>query len=140
MVLAKRDSPSKVDTLYHPEPFTIKEVNGPMISIESGRGRVFRRNVSVLRPYLLSDDFNVTGALEGCVGKRNTGDWVPAAHGQPKTTIHSHYNAEERRDVADDVGDREVTVGDMDDSIVNAPARPRRERKAPDYLKDYILS
>ena len=55
LVLVKRDNPGKVDTPFHPNPYTVKEVSGPMIVVESEQGRIMRRNVTFLRPYLLPD-------------------------------------------------------------------------------------
>ena len=42
-----------MESVFYPEPFTVEKVSGPIITVESERGRVFRRNVSFLRPYLL---------------------------------------------------------------------------------------
>ena len=53
-VLLKRDNPSKVQTPFHTNPFVVREVNGPMLVLESGNGRIYRRNVSYVRPYSCS--------------------------------------------------------------------------------------
>ena len=45
MVLGKRDNLGKSDMIFYPTPFTIREVQGPMVVDETEQGRIFRRNV-----------------------------------------------------------------------------------------------
>lgn len=55
LVLLKRDNCNKTDTVFHKDPFTVKEVKGNMVVVESGDGRYVRRNISFVKPYLLPD-------------------------------------------------------------------------------------
>lgn len=40
-----QDNPMKVDTMHHPDAFTIKQISGPLLTVELGRVRIFQKNV-----------------------------------------------------------------------------------------------
>lgn len=53
MVLLKRENPNKFQAPFYCDPFLVREVCGPTLVLESRDGRIFKRNVSHTRPYLL---------------------------------------------------------------------------------------
>lgn len=55
LVLLKRDNCNKTDTPFYKEPHTVRDVRGNMVVVESGDGRIVRRNISFVKPYLLPD-------------------------------------------------------------------------------------
>lgn len=66
-VLVLRDHRSKCKPPYHHEPYTVREVNGPMLVLESRDGRVIKRNITFVRLYLLPDDHFVDTDSNGAV-------------------------------------------------------------------------
>ena len=64
LVLVMRDNKSKCQTPFHHEPYKVREVSGPQLVLESGDGRIFKRNISRVRRYLLPSSVDVSGGAD----------------------------------------------------------------------------
>ena len=57
LVLLKRDNPTKTQTPFHVNPYVVREVNGPMLVLESSSGQIYRHNIHHTRPYYCPSTF-----------------------------------------------------------------------------------
>lgn len=140
MVLLRRESPNKIETFFHHHPFKVVDVSGPMLVLESGEGRIFRRNVSQTRPYLLPSD-GVVGIEDHERTTLDTGrvpeevvDPLPTntCSLAPVTTPEGVGTPECQM-----VPERMVMSNDEKSS---ESRKSNRQRRAKSYLQDYIIS
>ena len=167
--MLKRDNPTKVQTPFHTNPFVVREVNGPMLVLESSSGQIYRRNVHLTRPYYCSDSDVVGGRSD----RANAGIGEYTGY---DTQMHmsSHHNLSDGWRAGDhaeteirqrqprypgglvpqlprtprtpraNVEQSSPSNGNNDVSILcdNTPElrKSARESKPPKYLEDYVRS
>jgi len=80
-VLVKRDSPSKCQTLFHPDPFVVMDIKGSQITVKSRAGRLYKRNISHVRPYYCSEkpvvDADVDSETQGALVATRPSQMIP---------------------------------------------------------------
>ena len=135
-VLVKRDEhPGKFQTPFKPEPWSVYDRKGPMVTIKRGKKYV-TRNVSQMRkiptvPEDESDDDTddiPTESTEAPV----TPNSVPGDHRTPPPTPHNPQTPDARPNSRQ--------TPDSLPTSYQPPTmlRPQRRRKPPSYLKDYV--
>ena len=134
MVLVKRDNPGKSDTIFYPTPFTIREVQGPMVVVETEQGRRFRRNVTFLKPYILPD----TSYVAGKGGSDMPREASPIQNREPTSPIEN--TTPDTADTHTDTDDPKKEVATHNHTILDEEiaGRPKRKRQLPSHLKDHI--
>lgn len=138
MVLLRRENPSKIQTTFHHNPFKVIQVSGPMLALESGEGRIFRRNISHTRPYLPPSDA-VVGAENSEEMSRVDERTTPEAVADPPP-----LSAPARTTAAEETETPELMTLPQprsidDDSVPEITARrSNRQSRPPSYLQDYV--
>jgi hypothetical protein len=124
LVLVLRDHQAKCQTPFHHDPFKVREICGSMLVVESADGRIFKRNITRIRPYCSPDSNPVVGAAEKVVHRdvrraQDTemtdvpeGPGLPPSEGQVSTTAEVPQNEPNQT--------------------------PVREKRRPAYLNDYV--
>jgi hypothetical protein len=146
LVLLLRDKQTKCMPPYHREPYTVREVSGPMLVLESRDGRVVRRNVTFVRPYFLPNDCVVDGDICGTNNDggytrygNNHRDGIPiCASGVPELDRNnSDAVVRDGSPPASSPVSEATTPNSRRIATDTLPDRPVRDRRPPPYLQEY---
>mgnify|MGYP001794878679 FL=1 len=164
-VLVKRDNPSKCQTPFHENPFTVVNIRGSQVTVKSLAGRLFKRNISHIRPYCCPPNRFVGRKNEerGVMDPRMH-DMIPLPQGTSAGCDTSDQGNEtstgNTRPDSDTVSAPSMQIPSQlpevsqqapltknaikhsppDCGISSAPQRPVRIKTKPRYLKDYVTS
>ena len=111
-----------MDTVFNPKPFIVREKSGNSVLVESQDGVQYRRNVTHMKPLIERGESNVD--------KEASSDQTESLPNESISENNTDIQVEEYVTKPENVTKTELMTFD----------RPRRERKLPVRLKDYVLN